>query len=151
MKTYTLEQALALEAGSELDAIVGNTCGMIPIKYLVVSKDRGKTHTYTTRQSDYPYCFGSDREIREYLKQQKAKGYLHEFSIVAKFDWPDYSTDIAAAWEVTDKFAAWYVQKSTHGYVCCVNPSGDESHYGEGDTEEMARVRAAIKATWGDK
>jgi len=59
---------------------------------------------------------------------------------------PDYSTSIAAAWEVVEKFEAMQLFRYTTGrYIACL-ADGNSLHEGEADTAPLAICKAALKA-----
>ncbi len=60
---------------------------------------------------------------------------------------PSYSTDLAAAWKVVERFTRYSIEKWPEGIVCCVQfGEGDFIKSAIADTAPLAICRVALKA-----
>lgn len=166
----TRDEALKLDAGPELDAVVGKAVGITPLKIHRVWKDGGGNRS-STSQRDCPHDFPSVEMLRDYLERNQRQGLMQGYVIIEEDEWPEFSTDIAAAWQVVEKMHAdgWTIDVR----VCSIDAGGgcrctiicnygpcerhghtEHTFHGasnvRGDTAPLAICRAALKAVMKD-
>lgn len=138
----TLDEALKLEAGSELDAIVCTAVGIPSIPRWISTSDNGKS-----LNADAPSEGWRDQwDLRQWLDEYKARGMYLEYDVMQKDRWHPVSSDIAAAWTVVEKIAPLvgdfnyadgyfhltYADSADHGD----NKRGCDPHVGETELDE---------------
>jgi len=85
-----------LEAGPELDALIGKRFGLPPLKveYALADPSSGDTT-----------CWGTDRRTVGAILEEGQRRRLPyaDWEIRERVTWPAYSTEIAAAWQLVEK------------------------------------------------
>lgn len=136
-----------LPAGRELDEMVGRALGAKPRLIYFASNDGGMSCVLArdTRES-----------LQFWLEGQQRKGYFAGYEICTIEIWPDYSTDIAAAWQVVEKLGfdlikvdeGWMVGDGRRGYS---DDTGrveeDLINFAIAETAPHAIALAALKAS----
>jgi len=138
MKAEDIEN---MPAGRELDAIITErVMGWIWCVWV---------YTYTT--PPYPYgqrfrFLGEPDRYANWLEKWDGKEEMPNYSQSEEYEWPEYSTDIAAAWQVVEKFPGVTIQHNPDTNRWHVYLRKVEGGYADADTAPLAICRAALLA-----
>jgi hypothetical protein len=147
--SLTKEAVLAMEAGPEMDALVAER---------VMGWKRGGANDHTRPahrpSKDFPGTVLGDfggKGPHDYLESPGPAGRIYFCGCPSSADLPAYSTSIADAWEVVEKFisagcAGWVEGDGHTGYRAgCTSESGRFET--DGGTAPLAICRAALLST----
>lgn len=159
--TTKLDEALALPAGRELDAIVGQTCGFEPDWWIGASRDGGESWSAIVNRRDGPWY--SERELQEWIAVEHSQRRFLDYEVLKREWWPKFSTEIEAAWQVVEKLKdhlpelVWRCGDSEPlsemrwwCYFRRDQTTGPDCHGAAAETAPLAICRAALKALWKD-
>ena len=148
----TRDEIMSMEAGPEMDQMVGELIGDEPEITPVASDDGGKTACAMVDRQWGPWR--SEHELRLWLEEGQQRGLHLGFKIEACKTWPRYSTSISDAWEVVEKLPidsqglliARCSVANADEYQAAIHVQG-EAVWVSGDTAPLAICRAALIAT----
>ena len=91
-----------LQAGRELDAMVAKAIGVEPTRIAIATRDGGEGAAVVENGRDGPFYTKSD--VERWVAEHSQYGYV----LGEWLRYPQYSTDIAAAWQVVEKLSETY-------------------------------------------
>lgn len=141
----TRDEILNMPAGREMDALVGKMLGLD-----VRLSESWVGDLSILGVSDKVTFVGEFTAEREWVDE----GDFYYVDANGSHRLLDYSTDIAAAWSITDKFYSVDLMRISNGtiYECYVVKKTNKDGHANAETAPLAICRAALLAvTEGDK